>query len=63
MKLFTVFGDDSYWDSGSRWLVGVFSTRELADAAVVADELKYNDEVMRKYLGYEVDEIALDIAL
>jgi hypothetical protein len=59
MKLYIAEGDDTFYDCGHRWIVGVYSTQALADAAVDADEAAYND-TYGAYLGYTVTETTLD---
>lgn len=40
-KLFIVTADDHDYDAMSQWVVGVFTTMELAEAAAKADEESY----------------------
>lgn len=48
MKLFIAYGDDRDYDAGSEWVIGVFSTPELAQKACDKDAARYEAEV-RKY--------------
>ena len=41
MKVWIVEGSDRIYDEGSSWVVGVYSTEELAILAAERDYLKY----------------------
>lgn len=41
MKVFVVYGDDHDYDAMSQWLVGVYTTLELAEEAAQKDKERY----------------------
>lgn len=63
MKVWVVEGDDYAYDSGDRWLVGVFSTKEKAEEAVEKDVARYKSAVhpSTKYLDYDIYEKEVDV--
>lgn len=62
MKVWIVEGSDYIYDSGERWLVGVFSTEEAARQASVKDTARYKSAVHpdTKYLDYDIYEREVD---
>lgn len=61
--MWVVVGDDSDYDAGSVWVVGVFSTKEKAQSAADADHKKYmaQDFIFNsKGPYYDFTEVQLD---
>lgn len=59
--MFAVIGSDHDYDEGSQWLVGVYSTEALAEAAGERDRAKYNGWIKSEDVNYDVIECELDM--
>lgn len=44
MKLYLVIADDTYYDAGEQWIVGIFESEALADVAIANDQQAYSME-------------------
>ena len=58
--MFAVIGSDHDYDQGSQWLVGVFSTRAIAEAASKDNRHSYKGWIDPSEVVYDITECELD---
>lgn len=62
VEVWVVYGDDHDYDTMSQWLVGVYSTKEEAEAAAEADRKRYVAEGGSKDRpGYDISSTRLNL--